>query len=89
MPRLSFTPNLQRHVSCATLAVEATSVRGALDAAFVVYPALRGYLLDDQGRLRQHVSIFVDAELIVDRERQSDRVHADTEIYVVQALSGG
>jgi hypothetical protein len=54
-----------------------------------VYPALRSYLLDDQERLRQHVSVFIDGELIVDRERLTDAVAPASEIYVVQALSGG
>ena len=53
----------------------------------ILLPALTG--LDDQGQVRRHVAIFVDGERIDDRRHLSDRVGADSEVYVVQALSGG
>ncbi|KFX71506.1 thiamine biosynthesis protein ThiS [Pseudomonas taeanensis MS-3] len=89
MARISFTPNLQRHLDVAALRVSGTTVEAVLLEVFAVNPRLRSYLLDDQGRLRQHVLIFVDAEQIVDRQRLSDRVTANSDIYVVQALAGG
>jgi molybdopterin converting factor small subunit len=54
-----------------------------------VHPRLRSYILDDQGCVRRHVSIYVNAEHIRDRERLSDPVGEDDEIFVFQALSGG
>ncbi|NQD93672.1 MoaD/ThiS family protein [Pseudomonas sp. CrR25] len=89
MARISFTVNLQRHLDVAAQAVAGTTVGEVLAAVFAANPRLRSYLLDDQGRLRRHVAIFVDGEQIADRQRLSDRVAADSEIYVVQALSGG
>ena len=71
------------------LAVEGATVREALDAVFVTNPGLRGYVLDDQGRLRRHVVVFVNGEMIEDRERMSDRVEPSSELFVMQALSGG
>ena len=53
------------------------------------YPGVRGYLLDEQGRLRQHVNIFVDSTLIKDRTALSDSLSENSEIYIMQALSGG
>lgn len=50
---------------------------------------LRGYVLDEQGRLRKHVNIYIDGELITDRLRLSDPVRPTSEIFVLQALSGG
>ena len=32
----------------------------ALDAYFATAPRVRSYILDDQGRLRRHVAIFID-----------------------------
>jgi hypothetical protein len=64
-------------------------VREALDAVFAANPPLRSYILDDQGRLRRHVNIFVNETMISDRLRQSDAIRATDEIYVLQALSGG
>lgn len=89
MPRVVFTPHLMRHLACSTLDVTAATLAEALEAAFVRTPPLRGYLLDDQGRVRQHVMIFVDGQPIADRERQSDPLTPASEVYVMQALSGG
>lgn len=89
MPTIGFTPNLRRHVDCPGLDVAGDTVRAALEAAFAAAPPLRGYLLDDQGRLRKHVNIFVDGVPLADRVGQSDPVGAHSEIYVFQALSGG
>ena len=50
---------------------------------------LKSYVLDEQGRVRKHVSIYLDGTLIRDRIRLSDAVGPLSEIYVLQALSGG
>jgi sulfur-carrier protein len=84
-----FTPNLRRHVECPAETVEGDSVRAVLEAVFRDNPRLRGYVLDDQGALRRHMSIFVDGQQIADRDHLSDPVRAKSEIYVMQALSGG
>jgi len=87
--RVSFTGNLKRHLACPPATVEATTVREALEAVFASNPPLRSYIVDDQGRLRRHVNVFVNTTMIADRARQSDAVGAADEIYVLQALSGG
>jgi sulfur-carrier protein len=69
--------------------VAGETVRTVLDAVFIEHAALRGYVLDDQGHLRKHVAIFVDGARVQDRERLSDTVRPDSEIYVLQALTGG
>ncbi len=89
MPTIAFTPNLQRHLDCPEVTVAADTVAAALEAVFRDNPQLRGYVLDEQGRLRQHVAVFVDGELIRDRVRLSDTVAANQDIFVMQALSGG
>jgi hypothetical protein len=89
MPRVSFTPNLQRHLSCPTRDVVGITVREALDSVFADNPVLRTYVLDDQNRLRKHVAVFVGGKAITDRTTLTDVVPADGEIYVMQALSGG
>lgn len=89
MPRVVFTANLQRHVACPALEAQGRSVRDLLDAVFATNDRLRGYVLDEQGSLRKHMIIFVDGEMIVDRERLTDPVPESGEVYVMQALSGG
>ena len=89
MPRVSFTPNLNRHLDCPAADVEGATLRETLEAVFVDNPRLRGYVLDDQGAVRRHVAVFVDNEPVVDRVSLSDPVRADSEVFVMQALSGG
>jgi molybdopterin converting factor small subunit len=89
MTRVSFTANLERHVACPTKEVEAATVGDALARVFAEHPALRGYILDEQGAVRHHIVIFVDGEAVADRRQLTDSVSPASEIYVFQALSGG
>lgn len=89
MPRLVFAPAIQRHIATPAREVRADTVAAALQSVFTERPALRGYILDDQGRLRRHLAIFVDGAPLRDRRGLSDPVGDAREIYVVQALSGG
>ena len=89
MPKITFTQNLQRHLSAPPRRVGGETVRQALENVFAENPRLRGYLLDDQGELRKHVVIFLDGEIVADRAGLSDQVEATSELVVMQALSGG
>lgn len=89
MTRLAFTGNLNRHAACPPCEVAGATVRDALEGAFSRFPRVRGYVLDEQGALRQHVVVFLDGRTISDRRLQSDAIRAGSEIYVMQALSGG
>ena len=89
MPQVSFTPNLQRHLSAPPAEVNGGTVREALEAVFERNPQLRSYVVDDQGRLRKHVAVFVNGEMVEDRDALSDAVEPSSELCVMQALSGG
>lgn len=89
MTTVAFTEHLQRHTECRPSEVDAKTVREALDAVFCEQTQLRSYVLDDQNRLRKHMVIFVDGQPIHDRNQLSDSVQESSEIYVMQALSGG
>ena len=89
MPTVSFTRALERFLPAPSTAVEGATVGAALAAVFASRPALRGYVLDDQGGLRRHVAVYVNGRLVNDRTGLSDRVGPRDEIYVFQALSGG
>jgi hypothetical protein len=89
MPTVSFTPNIQRHVTCPTTTVQGDTVRQVLDAVFEGNPRARGYVLDDQGAVRSHMVVFVNGRQIQDRRHLTDRVQPEAEVYVAQALSGG
>jgi len=89
MPRIVFTANLQRHVACPECTVAAATLRAALQEVFSGQPQLRDYVLDEQGHLRQHVVIFVDGRRVRERERLAEPLEESSEIYVMQALTGG
>lgn len=89
MARVFFTANLRRHVDCASMDAAGASVSEVLARVFAVQDRLGTYVLDDQGALRKHMTILVDGQRIRDLETLSDSVHPDSEIWVMQALSGG
>lgn len=89
MSRVVFAPVLQRHVESPPVDVAGRTLREVLDAAFASNARVRGYVLDDQAALRKHMLIFIDGVRIVDRVQLSDAVKSDSQIYVMQSLSGG
>lgn len=89
MPKVIFTANLQRHVSCPPCVVPGRTVGEALENAFVAVPRLRGYVLDEHGRLRHHMVVFLDGQACSDRRGLGEAVGEAGEIVVMQALSGG
>lgn len=89
MARIHFTSHLMRHRPVRALQADGATVAEVMAAALADDPLLRGYVLDDQGRLRKHVNIYLDGRLIHDRLRLADPVGPGSELYVMQALSGG
>ncbi|MCC6509516.1 MAG: MoaD/ThiS family protein [Pirellulaceae bacterium] len=89
MIRVAFAPSFSKHVQTDNPLVSATCVAIALEQVFDQYPTLRGYVLDDQGAVRKHVTIFVNDHTIRDRVGLQDRLDDGDEVFVFQALSGG
>ncbi|MFO1132112.1 MAG: MoaD/ThiS family protein [Hyphomicrobiales bacterium] len=89
MARVFFTANLRRHVDCTSMEADGATVREVLARVFAVQDRLGTYVLDDQGALRKHMSILVDGRRIRDFESLSDAVLPTSEVWVMQALSGG
>jgi len=89
MAKIFFTANLRRHVDCTGMEAEGATVREVLAKVFAVQDRLGTYVLDDQGGLRKHMSILVDGQRIRDREMLTDPVTPSSEVWVMQALSGG
>ena len=88
MATVRFTQNIQRHVPCPTRQISGSTLRVVLDDYFRENDRARGYVLDEQGKIRQHMVVFIDGELVRDRDG-SDRVEPNSMIDVIQALSGG
>jgi hypothetical protein len=89
MGRISFTTNLERHLTCPPVRTRGGTIREVLDEVFAANPQLRSYLVDEHGRLRRHVNVYVNEDPVADRIGLSDTVSPEDDIYVFQALSGG
>lgn len=89
MVQIRFTSHLARHRQTPVLEARSGPLSGVLSAALAGDPLLRSYILDEQGRLRKHVNIFINGSPVADRLRLGDPVPDGAEVYVMQALSGG
>ena len=90
MPNVTFTRNLRRFFpSLVDGPLPGATVRQVLDEAEARWPGLGAYVVDDRGALRKHVNIFVNGEMVADRQALSDAVSDRSDIHVIQALSGG
>jgi hypothetical protein len=90
MPTVKFTKALKRFFPQLTDTVaNGGTLTEILQEMDMHYPGVRSYVLDEQGRLRKHVNIFIDGTIISDRVALSDSFSHHSEIYIIQALSGG
>ena len=89
VPTVRFTAHLREQLPREVFEVASGSVGEALDEVFREAPQLKDYLLDNQGAARHHVALFIDGKSLKDRKTFSDSLGPDSELYVMQALSGG
>ncbi|MBV7538532.1 MoaD/ThiS family protein [Duganella sp. sic0402] len=89
MAHLNFTQQLGRFMAVPQVQTDAADLRGALNACFADHPRLRGYVLDEQGHLRENVVIFIDGQRTRERQRLDDALAPHSQVYILQALSGG
>lgn len=90
MISIKFTPALKRFFpEIKTEELEAESVNQALELLEARYPGINTYLRDESGHLRKHINVFVDQEMIADRQALTDALDGKREVLIFQALSGG
>jgi len=66
--------------------LEASTVREAMETLDRRFPGLVFRIIDEQGRIRPHMNIFLGEEKVSDL---ATPITANAEIYIVGALSGG
>lgn len=71
------------------LSIDASTLLEVVEALEQRAPGVAFYICDERGRLRQHVNIFVDNEMLIDRRGLTDRLTTDSRVFIAQALSGG
>jgi molybdopterin synthase sulfur carrier subunit len=69
----------------AEIRLDGATVGEALCALERAHPSLTGWILDEHGRIRQHVNVFHEGE----RAREDTRVAPDDVLHVLSAISGG
>jgi molybdopterin converting factor small subunit len=70
----------------ANVTATGTSVAQVLDDLDRQYPGIRFRIVDEQGRLREHVNLWLDEERV---RELAVPVGDATELVIMQALSGG
>lgn len=66
--------------------LEAGTADEALEALDARYPGLRFRVIDENGKIRHHINVFVDGALV---RRLDGKLRADSVVHVMGALSGG
>jgi molybdopterin converting factor small subunit len=65
------------------------TVAGVLDVLAVEHPDVERRVRDEQGRLRPHVNLFVDADHIRDLDGLTTELARGAELTILPAVSGG
>lgn len=67
------------------VAIEGASVGEVLRELERQHPKIEGWVLDEHGRVRRHVNVFVDGE----RVREDAPVAPSATLHVLPSISGG
>jgi molybdopterin converting factor small subunit len=67
------------------VAIEGASVGQVLRELEHQHPKIAGWVLDEHGRVRRHVNVFVDGE----RVRENAPLAPDATLHVLPSISGG
>ncbi|MDH5476616.1 MAG: MoaD/ThiS family protein [Cyclobacteriaceae bacterium] len=90
MAKVKFTAALKRFFpSLDEIEVEGDSVQEVITGVNKKFPGITNYILEEDGSLRKHVNIFLENDMISDRDNLSDQVKSNDQILIFQALSGG
>ena len=65
--------------------VQGATVAELLRALEGAQPALQGWILDERGRIRRHINVFVNGE----KGAEDTAVGSDDRVDVLPAISGG
>jgi hypothetical protein len=71
------------------IVVEAKNVAEVVAEMEKLAPGFSFYVCDERGRLRTHVNVFIEDQMIADRARLTDPLEPGSRVFILQALSGG
>jgi sulfur-carrier protein adenylyltransferase/sulfurtransferase len=73
----------------ARLQVNAGTIQGTVQELIENFPDLKKHLLDESGKIRSYMNIFVGNDDIRDLQQEDTAVHQDDVISIVPAIAGG
>ena len=82
-PLRKFTNNTAR------LNIQASTVQDVINDLALNFPDLKKHLLDDSGKIRSFVNIFVGDEDIRSLQQEHTGVKEDTTVSIIPAIAGG
>ena len=85
MVTVEFASSLRRHVECPPQSMAPGSLRAVLEAALKAAPELASYVFDDQRCVRKHVAVFINENLVRDRQRLNQTLQPGDRVLVIQA----
>ena len=86
MPRVILSGSVQQRAGgCGAVVVNGATAGEAIAALEALYPALRGWVIDEQGALRRHVRLFHRGAAVP----LDTPLAAEDELHVVASISGG
>ena len=86
MPRVILTGSVQQRAGGLGAVEVAGDTAGSMIRALeAAHPALRGWIVDEQGSLRRHVKLFHGGVAV----SLDTPVGANDELHIVAAISGG
>lgn len=90
MIEIEFTSQLVQQVDCPAIqSVEGASVREAFESVFTNHPKLRDHIFDPEGGVLPHLVIFVNGEMLDSPDAFQAPLREGSEVFVMQAVSGG
>lgn len=73
----------------AKLQIQADTIEKTVSELTLNFPELKKHLLDEQGKIRSFVNIFVGEEDIRNLQQEKTPLKSDTVVSIIPAIAGG
>ncbi|MEK7357018.1 MAG: MoaD/ThiS family protein [Bdellovibrionota bacterium] len=88
MIKVVLTANLQKYYPEREFSIEAGDILSVLKLMDGRREGFSSYILEDDDRVRKHVNLFLNGDLLAKTDTRA-RLKAGDTLYIMQALSGG
>ena len=86
VPRVMLTGSIRQHAGgLGMVEVAGATASAVIQALETTYPALRGWVVDEQGTLRRHVKLFRGGVAVA----LDAPLGTGDELHIIAAISGG